>query len=126
MLCKYKPGLKASRTLTKQSAHSDCINRRIYMNNLLTFMLTQALSCKQCMHLGTHKLNIKKCIHNVTTATVLLFIYKQIMPSKTTLCDVVRWQSSALTDKIPELNSKFSGCRFEVPWCSSIIPTRAH
>jgi len=79
------------------------------------------------MPLGTHKLNIQKCIHYRSTTSVLLFIYKQIMLNKTMLYNVVFWQSSALTDKILKFSSKLSGCRFSSASVSSlIIPTRAH
>lgn len=78
--------------------------------------------------LGIHILHIRKCIHYISTTSVLLFIYKQIMLNKTMrFYNVVFWQSSALTDKILIFSSKLSGCRF---WSASvnslIIPTRAH
>lgn len=111
----------------KHSVQSDSCNRKIYMNNLLMFMQTQGLFCKQHMPLGIHKLNIRKCIHYISITSVLLFIYKQIMLNKTMLYNVVFWQSSALTDKILKFNSKLSGCRFwSVSVNSLIIPTRAH
>lgn len=69
------------------------------------------------MPLETHKLNIRKWIHYISTTSVLLFIYEKIMFNKTMVYNVVFWQSSALTDKILKLNSKLSACRF---WSISV------
>lgn len=69
------------------------------------------------MPLGIHKLNIRKWNHYISTTSVLLFIYEQIILNKTMLYNVVFWQSSALTDKILKSNSKLSACKF---WSVSV------
>lgn len=74
--------------------------------------------------LRIHKLNIRKWIHYINTTSGLLLIYEQITLNKTMLYNVVFQQSSALTDKIPKLNSKLSACRFWSVSVKSLITSR--
>lgn len=76
------------------------------------------------MPLGIHKLNIRKLNHYISTTSVLLFIYEQIILNKTMFYNVVFWQSSALTDKILKSNSKLSACRFWSVSVKSLIVSR--